>query len=142
MSGFTVREARSEDADALVRLIAQLQFTVDAPGVAVRLQVLAADDEPVIVAERGGTLVGMLDWHIMRTIHRPRPVGRIVTLVVDKAFRGLGIGTALVSEAENRMRSRGCEKIEVTSNLQLTRAHAFYERYGLERSSLRFAKSL
>jgi GNAT superfamily N-acetyltransferase len=84
----------------------------------------------------------MLDWHVMRTIHRSRPVGRIVALVVTEASRGRGVGTALVSDAEARMRVRGCEKMEVTSNVRLDGAHAFYERYGLERSSYRFAKEL
>ena len=142
MSEVVLRDARADDAGSLVSLIAQIGFQVDVSGVASRMQMLAADEEPVIVAERGGALVGMLDWHVMPAIHRPRPVGRIVTLVVDEACRGTGIGTALVAEAESRMRARGCEKMEVTSNLVLERAHAFYERYGLERSSLRFAKDL
>ncbi|QIK95261.1 GNAT family N-acetyltransferase [Sphingomonas sp. HDW15A] len=137
-----VRDARPGDADRLVELIAELGFKVDESGVAERLRVLAANGEPVIVAEDQGRLVGMLDWHVMPTIHRPRPVGRIVALVVGETSRGIGIGTALVREAEGRMRARGCEKMEVTSNLRLDRAHSFYERYGLERSSYRFAKEL
>jgi GNAT superfamily N-acetyltransferase len=137
-----VRDARLGDASRLVELIAELGFTVDLAGVTERLSVLAANGEPVIVAESGGVLVGMLDWHVMPTIHRPKPVGRIVALLVTEALRGRGVGTALVSEAEARMRVRGCEKMEVTSNLRLARAHAFYERYGLERSSYRFAKEL
>ena len=142
MSELLIREARPGDADALVGLIAQLQFQVDSAGVAERLQLLAGNDEPVLVAERGGSLVGMLDWHVMPTVHRPRPVGRIVTLVVDSKCRGQGIGTALMAQAEVRLRARGCKKMEVTSNMRLERAHAFYEGYGLERSSVRFAKDL
>jgi GNAT superfamily N-acetyltransferase len=137
-----LRDARPEDADRLVELIAELGFTVEAAGVAERLSQLAADGQPVIVAEDEGALVGMLDWHVMPTIHRARPVGRIVALVVAEGSRGRGVGTTLVRETERRMRTRGCEKMEVTSNLRLDRAHAFYERHGLERSSYRFAKEL
>lgn len=137
-----VRDARPEDAARLVELIGELGFTVEAAGVAERLALLAANGEPVIVVESEGALVGMLDWHVMPTIHRPRPVGRIVALVVGEGSRGRGVGTALVQEAEARMRERHCEKMEVTSNLRLGQAHAFYERYGLERSSFRFAKEL
>lgn len=142
MSGLVVRDAVASDADALVRLIAELEFTVDAAGVAERLDQLAGAGEPVLVAERHGDVIAMLDWHVMMTIHRSRPVGRIASLVVTGECRGQGIGTALVQEAERRMRQRGCEKMEVTSNLRLDRAHAFYEGYGLERSSLRFFKDL
>ena len=137
-----VRDARPEDAARLVELIGELGFTVEAAGVAERLALLAACGEPVIVMESEGALVGMLDWHVMPTIHRPRPVGRIVALVVSEGSRGRGVGTALVQEAEARMRERRCEKMEVTSNLRLVQAHAFYERYGLKRSSYRFAKEL
>ena len=137
-----VRDARPDDATRLVELIGELGFTVDTSGVTKRLSLLAANGEPVIVVESEGALVGMLDWHVMPTIHRLRPVGRIVALVVSEGSRGRGVGTALVREAEARMRVRDCEKMEVTSNVRLERAHAFYERYGLDRSSFRFVKEL
>ena len=137
-----VREARTDDAARMVELIAQLKFDVDALGVAERLARLEQAGEPVLLAETGGEVVGLLDWHIMHTIHRPRPVGRIVALVVADGHRGKGIGKALVAEAEARMGARNCEKMEVTSNLVLVDAHAFYEALGLERSSLRFFKEL
>jgi len=94
------------------------------------------------VAERDSTVVGLLNWHVMATIHRPRPVGRIVTLVVDKAVRGLGIGALLVAQAERRTREAGCGMLEVTSNARLVNAHQFYERLGFECTSRRFAKTL
>ena len=137
-----VREARPEDALRMVELIAELEFSVDADGVADRLACLAENGEPVLVAEAEGEIIGLLDWHVMITIHRPRLVGRLVALVVADGHRGRGAGRALVEEAERRMRQRGCEKMEVTSNLRLARAHLFYEGLGLERSSYRFAKDL
>jgi GNAT superfamily N-acetyltransferase len=137
-----VREARPGDAPRMAALIGQLEFTVDEAGVRDRLERLAELGEPVLLAEADSEVVGLLDWHVMTTIHRPRPVGRLVALVVAEGHRGAGIGRALVGEAERRMRARGCEKMEVTSNLRLAEAHRFYEGLGLERSSYRFAKDL
>ena len=137
-----VREATGADVERMVALIGELEFTVDAEGVSGRLTRLAEIGEPVLLAEMDGEVVGLLDWHVMTTIHRPRPVGRIVALVVADGRRGQGIGRALVAEAEQRMRARGCEKMEVTSNMRLLDAHRFYEGLGLERSSYRFAKDL
>ena len=126
----------------MVELIGQLDFRVDAAGVANRARQLAGLGEPVLLAEEADDVCGLLGWHVMPTIHRPRPVGRIVVLVVAEGSRGRGIGRALIAEAERCMRERGCEKLEVTSNIALPRAHQFYESLGLERSSYRFAKDL
>ena len=137
-----VREATSADVESMVAIIGELEFSVDAHGVSARLEALSAAGEPVLLAEDEEDIVGLLDWHVMTTIHRHRPVGRIVALVVADGHRGLGIGKALMAEAERRMRARGCEKLEVTSNMRLSPAHRFYERLGLERTSFRFAKDL
>ena len=137
-----VREATIADAERMAVLIGELEFNVDFEGVTERLQRLAEMGEPVLLAESEGEVVGLLDWHVMTTIHRPHPVGRVVALVVADGQRGQGIGAALFADAERRMRERGCEKMEVTSNLRLTEAHRFYERLGLERTSYRFAKGL
>jgi GNAT superfamily N-acetyltransferase len=69
-------------------------------------------------------------------------VGRITALFVDDASRGQGIGRALVEAAEAHLAGTGCGLLEVTSNLRLVDAHAFYARLGYERTSVRFAKPL
>jgi GNAT superfamily N-acetyltransferase len=59
-----------------------------------------------------------------------------------RSSRGGGVGRALISAAEQRLAARGCDLVEVTSNLRLVDAHAFYQRLGYEATSLRFKKSL
>lgn len=137
-----VREATATDAARLVELIAQLDFEVDASGIEERLGSLARQGEPLLVVEIGGSVEGCLDWHVMTTIHRPYKVGRIVMLVVDEESRGRRLGTAMVEEAERRMKSSGCELIEVTSNHRLEQAHRYYESLGFVETSKRFGKKL
>jgi hypothetical protein len=48
----------------------------------------------------------------------------------------------LVEAAEVVFSGAGCGLLEVTSNDRLADAHAFYERLGFERTSVRLAKSL
>ena len=63
-------------------------------------------------------------------------------MVVAEAARSGGVGAALVAEAEARLKADGCGLIEITSNAKRLRAHAFYERLGYERTSIRLAKQV
>jgi GNAT superfamily N-acetyltransferase len=76
---------------------------------------------------------------MMRVIHRPAPVGRISMMVVEEGQRGQGIGAMLVAAAEAHLMREGCQLVEVTSNLARERAHAFYERLGFEKTSVRLS---
>jgi ribosomal protein S18 acetylase RimI-like enzyme len=136
-----IRDARPKDADTLVGLIDALGYQVDAAQLRKRLALLKKAGQHVLVAERGGP-IGVLTTSIMHVLHRPRPVGRISMMVVAEAARGQGVGAALVAEAEARLKAAGCGLVEVTSNAKRLRAHAFYEKLGYERTSIRLAKQL
>jgi ribosomal protein S18 acetylase RimI-like enzyme len=136
-----VREALPRDSAAISALVGELGFPNAETDVARRLAALRKAGEPPLVAEEEEVL-GVLTWHVTPALHRPRPVGRITMMVVAKGARGRGVGTALVAEAEARLRSKGCSLIEATSNIELGGAHEFYRRRGFERTSYRFARPL
>jgi GNAT superfamily N-acetyltransferase len=77
-----------------------------------------------------------------QVLQRPRPVGRITALVVDARMRGRGVGRTLVAAAERTLLNAGCGLLEITSNVRLVEAHAFYAHLGYEQTSFRFAKKL
>ena len=136
-----IREADAVDAEALARLVSPFAPT-NADEIAERLPLLARAGERPLVARLGNEVVGLITWHVTPVLHRPSPVGRITYLEVDEKVRKQGIGRRLVEAVEGRLRNRGCGVMEVTSNVRLTRAHAFYRALGFERSSYRFAKTL
>lgn len=137
----SVREAGARDAEAISGLLAQLGFPADAGELRRRLPRLAKAGEPPLVAvERD--VIGCLTWHVMHVLHRPRPVGRVTMMVVSEGARRRGVGAALLAAAEARLRAAGCGLVEVTSNIELGGAHAFYRAHGYERTSYRFAKRL
>jgi ribosomal protein S18 acetylase RimI-like enzyme len=135
----TVRSARPADAAAIAALVTGLGFAATAAAIAARLP--AFRKEPPLVAEQG-EVIGILAWHVTPVLHRPHPVGRITMMAVAKPERRRGIGRALVEAAFERLRSKGCGLVEVTSNADLSGAHAFYRELGFERTSYRFAKPL
>ena len=137
-----VRAAKAADVPALVELITSLGANVEEKGVRKRLAALAKSAAPPLVATLGKAVVGVAGLHVMPTLHREKPVGRINVLVIAKDHRGAGLGRLLVETAEARLRAAGCELIEITSNDSLTKAHDFYRHLGYQRTSTRFAKEL
>ena len=137
-----LREAKPSDDERIVELIHELGHEIDEKHVRRNLKALGKADELPIVATLDKQVVGLIGIHIMTTIHRPAPVGRIPVLVVAKEAQELGIGRMLVAEVERRLKKAGCQIVEVTSNDRRGAAHAFYRHMGYERTSIRFMKKL
>jgi GNAT superfamily N-acetyltransferase len=138
-----VRAAVEGDAPELARLLTALGFPTEPQDVRGRWALWVGAGNSAVVADCDDRrLAGVATLHRMSVLHRPAPVGRITALVVDDAWRGRGVGRALVEAAEAQLARAGCGLLEVTSNQRLAGAHAFYARLGYERTSVRFAKSL
>jgi len=138
-----IRAATVVDAQEIARLLTLLGHPTTESAIRKNWQEWAAAGNTAFVVPReDGTLAGVVTLHQMRVLHRPRVVGRITSLVVDLPQRGCGIGRALVEAAEEALARAGCGLLEITSNLRRADAHAFYERLGYARTSIRLAKSL
>jgi GNAT superfamily N-acetyltransferase len=142
-SPLAIRRATAADTAEVARLFTVLGHPTTAEEATTRWPRFEAEGNVAFVAERDdGTLGGVITTHRTTVLHRPKPVGRITALVVDEALRGRGVGRALVAAAEATLKEAGCGLLEVTSNLRRADAHAFYERLGYERTSVRLAKTI
>ena len=137
-----LRDAKPSDAARIVELISELEHEIDEKSVRRNLGRLKNIGELPLVASLDKKVVGLIGRHLMTTIHRPQPVGRIPVLVVASEARGHNIGRTLVEAVEQWCRDQGCALIEVTSNDRRAEAHAFYRHLGYDRSSIRFFKKL
>jgi len=137
-----LRDAKPADAPRLVELIRFLGHDINKKQVRKNLAALKKAGETPLVATLDKKVVGLIGLHVMTTIHRDSPVGRIPALVVAKEAQGMKLGRLLVDAAEQWCRKKGCKLIEVTSNDRRADAHAFYRHMGYERTSIRFFKKL
>jgi GNAT superfamily N-acetyltransferase len=137
-----IRDAKPSDAPRLVELIHELGHDITEKQLRKNLAALKKAAETPLVATLDKRVVGMCGISARVTIHRPAPLGRITAMIVAKDAQRHGIGRMLVQAAEDWMRKRGCQLVEVTSNNRRAEAHAFYRHMGYERTSIRFAKSL
>jgi ribosomal protein S18 acetylase RimI-like enzyme len=137
-----IREAKSSDAERLVELIREFGHEISEKQVRKNLSALKKADEIPLVATLNKKVVGLCGVGRRVVIHRPAPLGRITAMIVAKEAQGEGIGRMLVEAAEDRMRKKGCQLVEVTSNDRRAAAHAFYRHMGYKRTSIRFFKKL
>jgi len=77
-----------------------------------------------LIADSGGrvvgTVIGTYDGRCGWAHH----------VAVDPQWQGLGLGRALMRELENRLRARGCARINLTVTRANAQVQSFYERLG------------
>ena len=94
-------------------------------------EIEADPDNDIIVAEMDGHVVGTFQITLIRHLEREAElVAEIESVVVDEPFRGRKIGEAMMRWAIDSARTRGCSRVQLTSNRARTDAHRFYERLG------------
>ena len=110
------------------------------------------DDTRWLVAERDGTVIGMVEAAILRPVpdaHRQiqRDLSRtrlaVNLLVVTEGYRRRGVGTALMEAAEEWGRHRGAVVAVTDTNLSSPLSVPFYEeRMGYRRQAVSLRKAL
>lgn len=135
-----VRDASATDAEALSNLCNQLGYPSTPNAMPSRLERLTSDNARALVAEWGGRVVGLATIHLRFTMNREAPLAQLTLLVVDESSRAKGIGRALVEQAEAWAVECGSKRIVVTTALDRSGAHAFYERLSYTHTGRRYAK--
>lgn len=136
------RSARRDDLSAIVAMLAddalgatRERFEEPLPDVYVQA-FDAIDRDPnqdLVVAERAGTLAGVLQLTIIASLTWQGSTRALIEGVrVASGLRGSGIGEALVREAIARARGRGCAIVQLTTDRSRADAHRFYERLGFK----------
>jgi ribosomal protein S18 acetylase RimI-like enzyme len=103
-------------------------------------------DGAILLAEADGRAVGLLHVWLRRTpdipILVPRRYAEIDNIAVDAAYRGRGIGRALMEAAERWALERGASEDELTVWEFNHGAFAFYKELGYATISRRMARPL
>jgi RimJ/RimL family protein N-acetyltransferase len=130
MAEFVVRPARAGDARAMAELFAAVAAERDGiatePPVDVdeRAAAFASSADGSLVAAADGRIVGMI--HIEASRHGFGEFG----MLVDRAWRGRGVGSALVQAAVDRARRQGLHKLCLEVFPHNTAAIALYRKCG------------
>lgn len=154
----TIRRARAGDHESIALLLGQvddlhrqaLPWLFRAPDQPPRpadafADRLADTDSAVLVAEDAhgrvlGVAIGLLRATPAHALVRPARFGLLDVLVVDPAWRGQGLGRALVAAFEDWSRERGAEWFEVKVYAFNDDARRRYESLGYSPLSLQLRK--
>jgi GNAT superfamily N-acetyltransferase len=128
--GVIVRAMDAADLGVARTLMAQLGYDISADDLEARFGAVTGNpDHAVLVAERGGLLVGLV--HVFARAALEKPVEAVVqSLVVDDRARGAGIGRTLMDRAEGWARARGLASVALYTTVTRADARAFYARLG------------
>lgn len=129
-----IRRGRRTDFTAVMALLAQGRMPLPSADRATlrRFRLLVADlGTDFYVATVDGTIVGLVHVTYARQLTQG-PAAALDQLVVAEAFRGKGIGTALLGFAQRRARKRGCATFSCGLPTTERSQRGFLERSGLE----------
>lgn len=150
VSDIAIRRATVDDIPAIVEML--LEGTVDpsrespddlTPYRRAFADVAADPNQLLMVAERNEQVIGTLQLTIIPGLSRAGAGrGLIEAVRVSDAARGAGLGTTLMEWAIEESRRRGCRLVQLTSDVQRTDAHRFYERLGFTASHVGFKLKL
>jgi GNAT superfamily N-acetyltransferase len=123
--------------DDLGRLREDNKLPLD-PGYLAAFHAIEADaNQHLFVAERDGEVVGTFQLSFLPGLsYKGAWRGQIEAVRIASHLRGEGLGAAMIAWAIDRCRARQCRIVQLSSNAERTRAHAFYERLGFVGSHL------
>jgi GNAT superfamily N-acetyltransferase len=84
-----------------------------------------------MVAESDGEIIATMQVSFIPGLARRGALrAQLEAVRVDDAYRGRGLGAAMLAWAIDEARQRGCGLVQLTSDKSRTSAHRFYERHG------------
>ncbi|MFJ8954120.1 MULTISPECIES: GNAT family N-acetyltransferase [unclassified Streptomyces] len=150
MGDLEIRPAAAEDIPEIVAMLAddplgaQRESPEDlTPYLAAHARLTADANQHLVVAVRGGRVVGTLQLSIIPGLSRKGSTRSIIEGVrIHADERGSGLGTQLIEWAVDESRREHCQLVQLTSDATRTDAHRFYERLGFVSSHLGFKLQL
>lgn len=137
----TIRPCEHDDLEAVIGLLDQLSLFTDGgndlelSGLRCMFEAMSSDKSTYLnlVAEIDGRVVAFESIVFYKTLFHRGGTALINELIIDQAYRGQGIGSALVSRAVEEAKGRGMDEIEVGTEISNHGAAAFYKSCGFDR---------
>jgi GNAT superfamily N-acetyltransferase len=140
----TIRSATTGDIPRMVELLGDLfsiesDFAPDKESQARGLAMLVNEPSGMsqaLVAVHDGTAVGMTTVQMLISTSEGGCVGLVEDVIIDRQFRGRGIGTLLLEHIAEWGKSRNLKRLQLLADRKNDDALAFYAKRGWSSTSL------
>jgi GNAT superfamily N-acetyltransferase len=126
-----IREAKKTDVVALANLSGELGYPSTITEMENRFNKLSVKSDNGIYVAELNSIVGWIHVAVIQSLES-NPFIEICGLVVAESYRGMGIGTRLVSMAESWAQEKGYNKIRVRTNILREETRMFYRKVGFQ----------
>lgn len=131
-----IREVELRDAESLKKLVAQLgsEYEMTTDTIKARIVAFNKPYHKIFVVEQNASILGVMAIACYEQLRLPGKCCHIDTLIVDKDFRGKGIGKMLMEKLENYVKENNSITIElITANRRrISGTHDFYKTLGFK----------
>lgn len=138
-----LRPVTEAELPLLATILAEMDGNDPFPVASVRAKWLEMQRFPDYVcyfAEAGGEIVGTLSLNIFPVLSGTMRSEAIAEAVVIRpAYRGRGLGRAMLRAAMKMAADKGAYKLALSSNLRRLDAHRFYDGMGFTRHGFSFS---
>lgn len=139
----SLRPVRDDELALLATVLAELDDTAPMPLDALRSQLAAVRARPgydCYFAELDGQIIGSISLNVFPVLaHNLAAEAIAESVVIRPAFRGKGLGRAMMQAALAHARVLGAYKLALSSNLRRLDAHRFYDGMGFTRHGYSFS---
>jgi GNAT superfamily N-acetyltransferase len=132
--GIVLRPAVDADAERIAAIFTDEGYPAGPSAIVARLARFGGPESQVVVADRGGDVIGFIAFHALPRFEHDDRIVRILALVVDAGARERGVGRALMAEAEGIAAGLGAAFIEITAGHHRPDARRLYESCGYDAS--------
>jgi ribosomal protein S18 acetylase RimI-like enzyme len=141
-TGIEIVKATESDFETMANLLALLfaiesDFEINFEKQYAGIAALHKDDRSdLLVAKDGDKVVGMITMQRLISSAEGSFVGQIEDLVVDDAYRKMGIGSRLINKMRSLATQYGYKRIQLAADIENKNALAFYNRRGFKKTHL------
>ena len=137
-----IRKARTEDITQLTDLLGQL-FAIEKDFITDSMRqrrglllLLESERSEILIAEYRGRVVGMVVGQLMISTSEGAFSLLVEDLVVDRAYRGRGVGARLLESIGEWGYKRGADRMQLLADQHNGSALEFYGRQGWRRTGM------